>query len=74
MLRQLLSRAILPNFEADLSRTLAKDVQEMSGAVGCMLAPQVYSFQQSSTVASGGAFTPSVKVQQRVQPKGMFHE
>jgi len=80
MLRSIVSRAIMPNFEKDLARSLTKEVQGMDDIMGSMIAPQVFSYQgQRST----GAFTASsarsapvklVRVARQAKNEGLFHE
>lgn len=56
MFRQLISRAVLPSLEKDLSKTLSKEVAAMDGMLGPMLPSQVFGYQQH---AVRGAFAGS---------------
>lgn len=56
MFRQIVSRAILPSLEKDLSKTLSKEVAAMDGMLGPMLPSQVFGYQQH---AMRGAFSGS---------------
>lgn len=81
MLRSFISKTIFPNFERDLAKTLQKEVKTMDDAMGCMLAPQVHSYQAATT---GGAFGASsarsapqrlIRVARPIKKdNGLFHE
>jgi hypothetical protein len=55
-LRQIISRAILPSLEKDLSRTLGKEVAAIDGMLGPELPSQVFGYQANS---GRGAFAGS---------------
>merc|ERR1712154_619102 len=80
------SRTIMPSLDRDLARSLTKEVQNMEDIMGCMIAPQVFSYQKSS-VATGGAFVGSAargspadtlvkfkRVDYPIDNGGLFHE
>lgn len=80
VLRQLLSKVLVPNLERDLSRTVGRELAKME----CNFAPQVYGYS-AKTTSVGGAFGSTVAPRQQVQTlkrvdipfkanKGLFHE
>jgi hypothetical protein len=87
-LKNLISRMVLPTFEADLSKALSKQMRGMEDLSKAM-SPQVYSFEPVlsrsgvSGMTTGGAFGRSgammeqakvVRVNRHFENKGMFHE
>lgn len=81
-LRNFLSRALLPNFERDLSRTLTAEMESASTMVDSMLAPSVFGYK---TASAAGAFQTThlrsapvvgrvVKVHYDAGRRGMFQD
>eukprot|EP00978_Attheya_sp_CCMP212_P005165 scaffold11448_cov44-Attheya_sp.AAC.1 len=80
VLRQILSRAIFPTLEKDLSRTIHKEVSAMEDVL--MMAPQVFSYQGQA--GATGAFGRTgqrlssnqrlVRVEQPIRQVGLFQE
>ena len=80
VLRQFFSKAILPNFERDLTRCVGKELGAMDELL--FVPASVYSFQEKKSL--GGAFgrtatceAPTMKlvrVEKAVVTKGLFHE
>eukprot|EP00560_Eucampia_antarctica_P001168 CAMPEP_0197832614 /NCGR_PEP_ID=MMETSP1437-20131217/15307_1 /TAXON_ID=49252 ORGANISM="Eucampia antarctica, Strain CCMP1452" /NCGR_SAMPLE_ID=MMETSP1437 /ASSEMBLY_ACC=CAM_ASM_001096 /LENGTH=81 /DNA_ID=CAMNT_0043436067 /DNA_START=80 /DNA_END=325 /DNA_ORIENTATION=+ len=78
--RQIISKAIFPTLERDLSRSVGKEVGAMDEFL--FLSPSVYSFQAKKSL--GGAFgrtaspeapsTEFVRVEKPVVTRGLFHE
>ena len=88
MLKNLISRVLMPSFEKDLNRVLGKEMRRMEDMMGAM-SPQVYSFEPvvasrgGLSGSAGGAFGRSsatmdsakiVRVNRQFENKGMFHE
>jgi len=79
-LRQIISKAIFPTLERDLSRTVGKEVSAMDDLL--FVSPSIYSFQPKKSL--GGAFgrtasaeAPTkefVRVEKPVVTRGLFHE
>ena len=82
-LRQIISKALLPTMEQDLSKILGKEVAAMDSMLGPMMAPQVFGYEQP---AARGAFSGSaprsapkveraefVKVEYAAPAKGLFN-
>lgn len=83
-LRRLITNAVIPNFEKDVSRTLKKEIESVASLLDSMMVPQAYGF--TSQQASAGVFrasalraaqapiAPSVKkVNFPVKQVGLFH-
>lgn len=84
MFRQI-TKAILPTLEKDLSSSLNKQISAMDDLM--LMAPRVFSYQNSSSgssTAAAGAFGRTmsrqqqqrslVKIEKSVERKGLFHE
>jgi hypothetical protein len=83
-LRKLLSNAILPNMERDLSRSMAAELATVAPMVDNMLAPQAFAYCAAGNL-SAGAFQKSaarsapvsdrlVKVHFPAKPEGVFKD
>ena len=82
-LRKLISKAILPNFEKDISRTLAREFESSYTLLDTMMQPQAYGFVSQG--ASAGVYRTSglramqaptaavKKVEFPVKQVGLFH-
>lgn len=78
-LRKLISNAILPNFEKDISRVMKLNMEQVAPMLDSMMVPQAYGF--TSQGASAGAFqssalraSPAVKkVNVPIKQGGLFH-
>jgi hypothetical protein len=57
-LRKLISNAIIPNIDRDLSRCIAKELATDAAMVDNMLAPQAFAYSASGNL-SAGAFQKS---------------
>jgi hypothetical protein len=70
-LRQIISKAFLPNFERDLSRSLSSQMATAGEMVDNLMAPQAYAYQKTSGVSSGsgGAFGSTTARQAPVMTK-----
>ncbi len=75
MLRQIISRFVLPNVENDLSRSITRQLAKVHDMTDCMIAPAVYAFEP----AVGGSFGATskhaqriVKVEYAVPGRGLF--
>lgn len=55
--RQVLSKAILPNFERDVARIVQKEVDSVQPFLDTMMSPSAYGFY--SQVTKSGAFHSS---------------
>jgi hypothetical protein len=85
-LRKLISNAILPNIDRDMSRSIAKELATVTPMVDNMLAPQAFAYSATGNL-SAGAFQKSaarsapvsntnrlVKVHFPVKHEGMFKD
>lgn len=82
-LRRLISNAILPNLEKDISRTLKREIESVSPLLDSMMQPQAYGFVNQGAAAgvyraSGFAAgqvspVPVKKVNYAIQQVGLFH-
>ncbi|CAJ1943351.1 unnamed protein product [Cylindrotheca closterium] len=78
--RQVLSKAILPGLEQDLSRAISKEISKVPSMVDCMVAPSVFAFEPAAVAsAAAGAFGRSaqrhsrmVKVEYPAPKPGLF--
>ena len=75
MLKQVISRLLLPNLEQDMSRSLSRQLAKVHDMTDCMIAPTVHAFEP----AIGGSFGATakhaqrlVKVEYAVPGKGLF--
>jgi len=86
VLRQIVSRSILPSLGKDLNHSIGQELSSMENIMGPMIAPRVFSYQQELGPRSG-AFTTSthreapaametklVLVEQPVKTVGLFCE
>jgi len=74
-LRNLLSKALLPNFERELSKNVAKEVNSAFSMVDCMIAPQAFAYKNAASGAfasSGLRAAPVKKVYLPIKPEGLF--
>jgi hypothetical protein len=78
-LRQIISKAFLPNFERDLSRSLSSQMATAGQMVDNLMAPQAYAYEKAA--GSGGAFTsttarqaPVTKVSYGAPQNGLFQD
>ena len=78
MLRNVVSKTLLPSFERDLNRWLGKEIASME--VNCMIAPQVFGYKAPT---AAGAFRGTtlksapnrlVKVEYPCPKRGLFSE
>eukprot|EP00591_Stephanopyxis_turris_P009606 CAMPEP_0195525498 /NCGR_PEP_ID=MMETSP0794_2-20130614/25987_1 /TAXON_ID=515487 /ORGANISM="Stephanopyxis turris, Strain CCMP 815" /LENGTH=81 /DNA_ID=CAMNT_0040655977 /DNA_START=67 /DNA_END=312 /DNA_ORIENTATION=+ len=81
MVLRLIARAVAPNLERDLARSIGKEFKGISDTLSS-LGPQIYSYQPQAAVV-GGAFGRSgamqsperlVRVQRPSSSNGLFHE
>ena len=76
--RQLLAKAVMPNLEQDLSRTLTSSLASQAGMVDNMLAPNVYAFagsQSAGAIQAGKRLhAPVHKVEIPVKKEGLFQD
>ena len=76
-LRQIISKALLPNFERYLSRSLSSQIKTAGEMVDNLMAPQAYAYQKT-TVAGSGAFGSTTARQAKVSYKapqnGLFQD
>lgn len=80
-LRQLLTKAVLPTFEQDLSRSLSSSLATQAHMVDNLLAPNVYAFAGGNQTQRTGAFrtgerlhAPVHKVEIPIKKQGLFHD
>lgn len=81
LIRQIITKAIFPTLEKDLSSSVAKEVAAMDHSF-CMLAsPRAFSYKRAA--GTGGAFGGTVRreapakfvrVEKPVSTMGLFHE
>jgi hypothetical protein len=79
-LRKLLSNAIFPNIDRDLSRSMASELATVAPMFDNMLAPQAFAYSAAGNL-SAGAFqksaarsAPMSKVHFPIQRQGMFKD
>lgn len=77
-LRQIISKAILPSLEADLSKVMSKEVAAMDTMLGPMFPSQVFGYQGNvaSGAFAGSAIRSAPKVERVNFPapaKGLFN-
>lgn len=75
MLRQIVSKILIPTLERDLNKSIGAEMATASKMMDCMLAPTVHAYQTSM----GGAFAKTASAQARnikvaypVPGKGLF--
>lgn len=77
MLSKVASRLLLPTLERDLSRSLARQLQQAHDMTDCMIAPVVHAFEPV-TAGGYGATSPRqqriVKVEYPVPNRGLFQD
>ena len=83
-LRQIIAKALLPNFERELGGSIAAQVATVPAMVDNMLAPQAFSYNNRAHTAgvSAGAYQTtglrqapaSVKVYLPIKKEGLFSE
>lgn len=75
-LRQIIAKALLPNFERELGGSIAAQVAAVPSMVDNMLAPQAFAYNTRSSMS--GAFTStglrqeSAKIYVPIKSEGMF--
>jgi hypothetical protein len=52
-LRNIISKAFLPNFEHDLSRSVASELASVGHMVDNMLAPEAFAYSSAGSVSAG---------------------
>jgi hypothetical protein len=77
MLKQVISRLLLPNLEQDMSRSLSRQLAKVHDMTDCMIAPTVHAFEPAAMRAGSFAATAKqaqrlVKVEYAVPGKGLF--
>ena len=81
-LRQALTKAILPNFERDLTQIMKREMKDIGPMLDAMMTPQCYGYSAAAG-RSAGAFQASgllksptsrmVKVNYPMKQHGLFH-
>jgi len=81
VLRQLFSKALLPNLERDISRSVTKEVAAIDELM--FLAPRIFSYQKSqggagvfgrTATREAPAASELIRVERPVVSKGLFQE
>lgn len=74
-LRQLISKALLPNLERDLSQSITKQMSLASDMVDTFLSPQAHAHSSANGAFSKtGTFQAPIKKQYTIQPEGLFQD
>jgi hypothetical protein len=82
-LRIIISKALLPNMERELSGSIGSQVASVQNMVDCFLAPQAFAYEKSASHL-GGAFkstgsvqapaSTAAKVILPIQKEGLFQD
>lgn len=73
-LRQIISKAILPSLEADLSKVMSKEVLAMDTMLGPNCASQVFGYRGGAFAGSAARNAPRVeRVNYPAPAKGLFN-
>ena len=77
-LRNLISKALLPNLERDLNSAIASQLSSVPDMVDSMLAPSAYAYigstKPSGAFQTTGLRKAAVKVHYPIHPEGLFKD
>ena len=75
-IRNAITKIVLPNFERDMSKSVAKELAKAHTMTDCMLAPSVFAFERQSLRSGVSATTKRdfrmVKIDYAAPGKGLF--